>query len=76
VSAVESFEQKVKITASGPNSQIELFDFGIVAVGFGLDKSFDHIEATPYWHVDSLGQAILRPPKPRYFFVTGCGDGA
>ena len=53
----------------------ERFDVVIVAVGFGLERNAPSISRQSYWDNDNLTRAVLRPPIPRTYLISGAGDG-
>ena len=53
----------------------EFFDIVILAVGFGLERALTSVPFRSYWENDNLGRAVIAGPVPRYYLVTGCGDG-
>ncbi|MBX9721350.1 MAG: NAD(P)-binding protein [Candidatus Obscuribacterales bacterium] len=51
------------------------FDFVVLAVGYGLEKT--HIVATcSYWRNDDLAQPVLGSRVKKKFVISGAGDGA
>ena len=51
------------------------FDCVVVATGLGLERQLKNVQFLSYWDNDNFDRAVLRPPIPRKFLVTGCGDG-
>jgi cation diffusion facilitator CzcD-associated flavoprotein CzcO len=47
----------------------------ILAVGFGLEYSYEGFPLLSYWHNDNFDRPVLSPPRPRKYLVTGSGDG-
>jgi tetratricopeptide (TPR) repeat protein len=64
------------LTWNSPGPDHESFDAVILAVGFGIEKTVEHVEFSPYWKNDGLDYRFhTSGPAMRRFLVSGTGDG-
>jgi hypothetical protein len=75
VKGLRSEGERTLILAEGARNHREIYDFVILAVGFGLETSTPGVQFLSYWENDNFGRAVISPPIPRRYVVSGCGDG-
>jgi hypothetical protein len=66
----------VSLDASNRDPQPVDYDYIVLAVGFGLERTLERVPGRSYWLNDSLHQEVpFAPAEARKILVTGCGDG-
>lgn len=67
---------KLTISWHSLKSKTDSFDHVILAVGYGVERTFPPLPSRSYWRDDDLHQTDPDPRRrTRRYLVSGCGDG-
>ncbi len=75
VTAIQSYSSGLKVKVVDTVLGATNFDFVVLAVGYGLEKT-DIVATSSYWRNDDLAQPVLGSGSKKKFIISGAGDGA